>query len=166
MSKGSAMKFSILGMLLVGITIPSIAYSSTEMVDVRGFGTLSGAYSDSESLAFRRDMTQEGKAKQFSLKQDSLLGLQTDIYLSDALKASVQIVGKDRINNSLDESITWANVSYDFNNEWNLRAGRIGSDLTLIGDVGNIGYVYDWVRPPSDFYSCNQFNQLPIYVWK
>lgn len=139
------------------LCFPSIAYSATEMVELRGFGTLGGVYSDSEALAFRRDITQEGKAREFSLSQDSLIGLQADIQFNDALKASVQIVGKDRINNSLDEAITWANFSYDFNNAWNLRIGRIGSDLTLIGDVGNIGYAYDWERPPVDFYGAIPF---------
>ncbi len=151
------MNLKVLGALLGLGFVPAVAYSSTNVVDIRGFGTLSGTYSDSESLAFRRDLTQEGKARQFSLSQDSLLGLQTDVYFTDALKASVQIVGKDRINNSVGESITWANLSYDFDNTWKIRAGRIGSDLTLIGDVGNIGYAYDWVRPPSDFYGAIPF---------
>ncbi|MGP8304598.1 hypothetical protein [Vibrio sp. YIC-376] len=118
------------------------------MVEFRGFGSLSAAYSDSATLGFRRDITQEGKTRELSLSQDSLIGLQTDTQFTDALKASVQIVGKDRVNNSLDEALIWAYVSYDFNNAWNVRAGRIGSDLTLIGDVGNISYAYDWVRPP------------------
>ncbi len=147
------MKFKAWSIFAGALFAPTLAQSATSMVDVRGFGTLSGTYSDSDSLAFRRDVTQEGRAGQISLKTDSLLGLQTDIHFSDALKASVQVVAKDRINNSLDESITWANLSYDFDNAWNIRAGRIGSDLTLIGDIGNIGYAYDWVRPPADFYS-------------
>lgn len=151
------MQCRIWGIVIGTFCFPTIAYANTQMIDIRGFGTLSGVYSDSESLAFRRDMTQEGRARQFSLSQDSLLGVQADILFTDALKASVQIVGKDRINNSLDESITWANLSYDFNNSWNVRVGRIGSDLTLIGDVGNIGYAYEWVRPPVDFYGAIPF---------
>ncbi len=144
-------------MLLGALLLPSVSYSSTDMVGFRGFGSLSGAYSDSKTLGFRRDVTQEGKTKQFSLSQDSLLGLQTDVQITDGLKASVQVVGKDRVNNSLDEALTWANVSYDFNNAWNVRVGRIGSDLTLIGDVGNISYAYDWVRPPVEFYGAIPF---------
>ncbi len=146
-------KFKVWGILIGTLLVSCLTYSSTSMVDIRGFGTLSGTYSDSDTLAFRRDLTQEGITRQVSFKPDSLLGVQTDVHFSDALKASVQVVAKDRINNSLDESITWANLSYDFDNAWNLRAGRIGSDLTLIGDIGNIGYAYDWVRPPADFYS-------------
>lgn len=151
------MTLQLRGMLLGALMLPSVSYSSTDMVEFRGFGSLSGAYSDAKSLGFRRDITQEGKTRQFSLSQDSLIGLQTDVQISDAFKASVQVVGKDRVNNSLDEAVTWANVSYDFNNAWNIRVGRIGSDLTLIGDVGNISYAYDWVRPPVEFYGAIPF---------
>ncbi len=151
------MTLQLRGVLLGALMLPSISYSSTDMVEFRGFGSLSGAYSDSETLGFRRDISQEGKTKQFSLSQDSLIGLQTDVQLTDALRASVQIVGKDRVNNNLDEALTWANISYDFNNAWNIRIGRIGSDLTLIGDVGNISYAYDWVRPPVEFYGAIPF---------
>ncbi|CAM2929875.1 hypothetical protein VIMY103929_10490 [Vibrio mytili] len=145
-------------LLIGGLLLPTLSYSGTDMVEFRGFGTLSGVYSDSDSLAFRRDMTQEGKTKELSLLSDSLLGLQTDIQITDALKATVQLVVKDRVNNSFDESLTWASLSYDFNNAWNIRAGRIASDLTLIGDVGNIAYAYDWVRPPVEFYG-----RIPFY---
>lgn len=151
------MRLQLRGVLLGALMLPSVVYSSTDMVEFRGFGSLSGAYSDSDTLGFRRDITQEGKTRQFSLSQDSLVGLQTDLQLSDAFKASVQVVGKDRVNNRLDELVTWANVSYDFNNAWNVRVGRIGSDLTLIGDVGNISYAYDWVRPPVEFYGAIPF---------
>lgn len=151
------MMLPLRGLLLGALIVPSIGYSGTDMVEFRGFGTISGAYSDSTTLGFRRDITQEGKTRQFSLSQDSLIGLQTDIQITDALKASVQIVAKDRVNNSLDEALTWGYLSYDFNNTWNVRAGRIGSDLTLIGDVGNISYAYDWVRPPVEFYGTIPF---------
>nr|WP_321280272.1 hypothetical protein [uncultured Vibrio sp.] len=151
------MTLQLRGVLLGALIVPSISYSGTDMVEFRGFGSLSGAYSDSETLGFRRDITQEGKTRQLSLSQDSLIGLQTDVQFTDALKASIQVVGKDRVNNSLDEAVTWANVSYDFNNTWNVRVGRIGSDLTLIGDVGNISYAYDWVRPPVEFYGTIPF---------
>ncbi len=152
------MTLQLRGVLFGALMVPSISFASTDMVEFRGFGTLSGAYSDSDTLGFRRDITQEGKTRQFSLSQDSLLGLQSDVQITDALKASVQIVGKDRFNNSLDQAVTWANLSYDFNNTWNIRLGRIGSDLTLIGDVGNISYAYDWVRPPVEFYG-----MIPFY---
>ncbi len=151
------MKSKVWGILIAGLTVPATAYSHMNAVEVRGFGTLSGMYSDSESLGYRRDLTQEGSKRKLSLKTDSLLGLQTDVYFSEALKASVQIVGKDRVNNSVEDSITLASLSYDVDNHWSMRVGRIGSDLTLIGDVGNIGYAYESVRPPSDFYGAVPF---------
>jgi|GEM_PF-5845085 len=151
------MKLQVLQVFIGVLIAPCIGYANTDMVHFRGFGSVSAVYSDSEFLAFRRDMTQEGKLRQLSLVQDSLLGLQSDIYFNDAFKASIQVVAKDRVNNSIDDSVTWANVSYDFNNAWNFRAGRIGSDLTLIGDVGNISYSYEWVRPPVDFYGAIPF---------
>ena len=69
------MMLPLRGLLLGALIVPSIGYSGTDMVEFRGFGTISGAYSDSTTLGFRRDITQEGKTRQFSLSQDSLIGL-------------------------------------------------------------------------------------------
>ncbi len=88
-------KFKVWGILIGTLLVSCLTYSSTSMVDIRGFGTLSGTYSDSDTLAFRRDLTQEGITRQVSFKPDSLLGVQTDVHFSDALKASVQVVAKD-----------------------------------------------------------------------
>ncbi|KFZ37899.1 hypothetical protein HR45_08640 [Shewanella mangrovi] len=131
--------------------------ATIDNVQFRGFGTLSSAYSDSDILGFRRDLTQRGKMQQWQLGTDSVLGLQADMQLSERLKATVQLVGKDRVDNGLGESVEWAYLSYEPDNHWRIRLGRVGSDLTMIGDVGNVGYAYDWVRPPVEFYGAIPF---------
>ena len=146
------MKRHIWGALLIGMLYSSVSIAMANTFQLRGFGSLSATYSDSETLGFRRDLTQEGHTDQLRYEPDSVLGLQADMQITDKLKGSLQLVGKDRVNNKFSDSIEWASLSYDFNNTWNIRLGRIGSDLTLIGDVGNISYAYSWVRPPVEFY--------------
>lgn len=131
--------------------------NAADDIEFRGFATLSASYSDSDLLGFRRDMSQEGKFQQVSWLQDSVLGLQVDTELAQGLRASVQLLAKDRVDNSVNDFVEWAYLSYEPNNHWRFRLGRIGSDLTLIGDVGNVGYAYDWVRPPVDFYGVIPF---------
>ncbi|QSX34188.1 hypothetical protein JYB87_02765 [Shewanella avicenniae] len=154
---GSRIQWLFAPLLLAATLSGSVLAAGDDAIQFRGFATLSAAYSDSASLGFRRDMTQEGKFQQWSLAQDSAFGLQADVKLAPDWQATVQLVAKSRDDYKLLDNVELAFVSYEPNNNWRIRAGRIGSDLTMIGDVGNVGYAYDWVRPPVEFYGAIPF---------
>lgn len=156
----SKTRLHIWGITLGTLLSSGVGAASSDNIQLRGFGSLSASYSDSDILGFRRDMTQEGHFRQWRTDQDSILGLQSDIQITDTLKASIQAVARDRATNEPEDTIEWANLNYNPNNTWNIRLGRIGSDLTLIGDVANIGYAYEWVRPPVEFYGA-----IPFYYF-
>ncbi|MDC0610096.1 hypothetical protein OAP63_05140 [Vibrio sp.] len=128
-----------------------------DKIRLSGFGSISESYSDSDSLGFRSSLAQDGQTG-WSWKPDSLIGLQLDSQLTDSLDATLQFVGRDRINNDLDSSVEWAYLTYRSSDLWNVRVGRVAFDSTLIGSFGAVAYAYDWVRPPTEFYS-----QIPIY---
>ncbi|QSX34186.1 hypothetical protein JYB87_02755 [Shewanella avicenniae] len=144
------------GLLLLA-SLPLVASMSVtaavaESIQFRGFGSLSATYSDSDVLGFRRDLSQDGRTQHWSIAPDSILGVQADMQLNDKLKASVQLVFKDRAHDAFNDTVEWAYLTYDPSNDWRIRVGRIGADISMIGDVGNVGYAYDWVRPPVEVY--------------
>lgn len=144
-------------LLMVSLSVGAVTRVG-EKSSISGFGSLSATYADSESLGFRRDVTQQGVYDEISYEVDSLLGLQFDHQINDSLKATVQTVLKQRSVNDLDTSVEWAYLTYQNSNAWVARFGRVAINLTMLDEFGNVGYAYDWVRPTTEFYG-----SIPIY---
>ena len=119
-----------------------------------GFATLGLAFNNSPTLVFRRDVTQrDGALKDnASWKTDSLLGLQWQGRWSPQWETTIQLVAKDRVDNSLEYSIEWAFIGYRPMEGLNLRLGRLGADVFMLSEYRQVGYAFPWVRPPHDMY--------------
>jgi hypothetical protein len=124
-------------------------------VNVRGFGALSVTHSNSSELGFRRDLTKDGvwSSDEWDFLADSVIGAQFDVALNDRLKATLQIVGKDNVENDVNSSIDWAYLTYQNNDQWVTRIGRVSVDLALLSEFYNVAYAYDAVRPSTEFYA-------------
>ncbi len=153
-------------LLLALIAVPSILWAendSTSAFDIHlsGFGTLGATHSDSEQLGFRRDLSREGTSKnEWDFETDSLLGLQLDINLTESLSSAIQLVAKERSNNSLGESIEWAYIRFQASPGTAFRAGRMGFDVFMLSEYRNLGFAYLWVRPPVEFYGALAFDHF------
>ncbi|MDO8345445.1 MAG: hypothetical protein Q7T48_19745 [Cellvibrio sp.] len=119
-----------------------------------GFATVGLALSDNPDLVFRRDVTKNDGAYEHngSWKSDSLLGLQWQSNWSPEWGTMVQLVAKDRLDNSLANSIEWAFVRYRPVDSLDLRVGRLGADVFMLSEYRQVGYAIPWVRPPHDLY--------------
>ena len=119
-----------------------------------GFATLGVTWSGNEELGFRRDLYREGLFDgDASVKADSILGLQLDARFTDALGGAIQLVGKDRLEDSLENSVEWAYLRYQIDPQWQVRVGRIGLDIYLLSEYRSLGFSYLWTRPPMEFYT-------------
>lgn len=152
------------GPLLLLLTL-SAGAAQTGLEDERlrfsGFGTLGVTRGGDEVLGFRRDMYREGVfAGHASVWADSLLGVQVDARATDHLGATLQLVGKDRADDSLEDAVEWAFLRYHFNPDWTLRAGRIGFDVFLLSEYRSLGFSYLWTRPPIEFYAPVAFDSF------
>ena len=135
--------------------------SPSQNIRVSGFATLGYTRSGSENLGFRRHIDQQGVFDgDGSLSSDSIIGLQLDYNANDALSAGIQLVGKDRADNSVENSIEWAYVGYQWGSQWQLRAGRVGYDAMLSSEYRNVGFAHLWVRPPVEYYTFVTFFSL------
>lgn len=119
-----------------------------------GFATLGIAMSDDADVIFRRDVTKDDGAYKSSgsWKSDSLVGVQWQGDWSPEWSTMVQLVAKDRFDNSLANSIEWAFVRYRPVDGLDLRLGRLGADVFMLSEYRQVGYAFPWVRPPHDLY--------------
>jgi hypothetical protein len=145
--------------LLLAFPAAVMAASFLEDATFSGFGTVGLLRGGDDVLGYRRDISGDGVFdSDWSMKPDSLLGLQVDLPLTGKLDAAVQLVAKDRPVNTLDESLEWAYLRYRPTPELMLRGGRLGFDLFMLSEYRNLGFSYLWVRPPVEFYGLVPYN--------
>lgn len=121
---------------------------------VNGFVTLGYADTDKyRDSILRRNVYQDtNEIKHNSFKLDSRLGVQVSGELSDRWEVVLQGVLKHQYISHITDYIDVAMVRYQANNEWQISLGRQPFDLFFLSDHRNVGYSYDWVRPPTEFY--------------
>ncbi len=109
-------------------------------------GRLTGLESDSTYTA---DSPTEGVYDDdISFKPDSVFGLQISADLGQNLSVTGQFTGSG--GEDFDANVAWAYISYDFNEYWNLQAGRQRLPLFFYSDFLDVAYAYHWIRVPQD----------------
>ncbi|GAB1259241.1 porin [Aurantivibrio plasticivorans] len=110
-----------------------------------GFLTVGGGIADPDE-----GETLEGYEDTFTFQEDSVLGLQASSELSDKVTATVQVLAKG--SREFEPEISWANISYNVNDDLMVRVGRYQMPLYLYSDYLKVSYAYHWISPPSDVY--------------
>lgn len=114
------------------------------------FGLIKGG---DEDFGFYCDFDQEGLYDgDWFVLVDFLLGVQMDVVVNDQFGGVVQMVGKDWVEDSLENSVEWVFLWYCFNLDWIVCVGCIGFDLFLLLDYCNVGFVYLWIWLFVEFY--------------
>ena len=148
---------SRLVLLVMMTTLAVSAQADTAIGDylrISGFGTLGVTRAGNEYLGFHRDLYREATFDgDWDVAADSLLGVQLDVKANDQWSGALQLVGKDRLEDSLNNSVEWAFVAYRPTPEWAVRAGRIGFDAYMLSEYRSVGFAYLWARPPQEFYT-------------
>jgi hypothetical protein len=120
---------------------------------LKGFGTVGLARSDTNSAEYVRDLSQpHGLTKHWSSEVDSLLGVQANLKLGAQTEGVVQLISRYRYDGSYDPEVAWAFLRHDFTPDFQVRAGRLGTEFYMLADSRLIGYANLTVRPPADFY--------------
>jgi hypothetical protein len=135
----------------------------TNRFKLSGFGTLGVVKGGDEELGFQSNLTRGNNPVfdgDWSVKQDTLLGLQLDARITNNLKGAVQMVVRDRLENSLEDSLEWAFLSYRLTPNTTIRGGRMGVDLFMLSEYRNVGFSYLWARPPIEFYGLIAFDSF------
>lgn len=128
--------------------------NETSRINFSGFGTLGASHVRGDGAAIIRDLTQPKGAdnRGISWEQNSRLGIQASMSLTENIEATTQIVTRYRSDNDFQPEVTWGFIKYTPSDFLELRAGRIGFDAFLFADSRDVGYSYLWVRPPLEHF--------------
>ncbi len=85
-----------------------------------------------------------------SFKPETNMGLQLSADLGDGLSVVAQLTAQGA--NDFDAEAEWLYISYDINNQLNIKGGRQRIPFYMYSDYLDVGYAYHWIRPPVDVY--------------
>ena len=144
-----------LGYLCTGILIFSLLISKNLYAEIdwhiNGFGTIAGGYLEDEDIneANASPYNEFERGAQYDI--DSKFALQGGVNFDEAWAITAQAValGPD----DYDPEIEWAYLSWQLNQQFIIRAGKLRRPNYLFSDTLRVGYTYPWIRPPVEVYS-------------
>ena len=86
-----------------------------------------------------------------SFKPESLFALQTTATLGEGLTATAQVMARGK--DDFDAKFEWAYISYALGDNGQINAGRLRIPFYRYSDFLDVGYAYNWLRPPSTVYN-------------
>lgn len=92
----------------------------------------------------------------WSMKPDTLLGVQLDVDMDEKLSATAQIISKGATD--FNAEFEWLYVSYQLTPKLTLNFGRQRVPFYNYSDFQDVGYAYHWVRPPLELYAEELFS--------
>ncbi len=99
-----------------------------------------------------------GYGDQADFQQDTLYGIQFRGDLDDDLSVTAQIVGRG--NSDYDAILNWAYFTYNFTDEFSVKAGRQRIAYFMYSDFIDVGYAYHWISPPNSTYGISGFDNV------
>lgn len=142
----------------------SLSALPLQAADLRwsGFGSIiSGKTIDDEPLPGGQNSTYKPDAAApnvdnayydniWSLKPDTLFGIQVDVDLNNQLSVTTQLVSKGAKN--YDTEIEWLYAGYELTPKLLIKFGKQRLPLYNYSDFQDVGYAYHWTRPPLEVY--------------
>ena len=136
----------LLGILLLLNACPVFADTR-----ITGFGSFVAGKTTS-GQQFLADYPKTGIYDQdWSFDQDSSIGIQLSHDFNDDYAFVVQVNAHGA--REYETEISWAYISYRINTELSVQLGRKRLPLYYYSDFFDVGYAYNWIRPPADNYT-------------
>jgi hypothetical protein len=85
-----------------------------------------------------------------TFKEDTTLGIQISAPVSDRFSLTGQLVARGVEDYDIDAS--WAYASFEASDELTVRIGRLRIPFFYYSDFLEVGYAYNWIRPPEEVY--------------
>lgn len=137
--------------LALAAPLSSAATATGPALDISGFARVVGGYLDDSHARY------EGYADRISVSEDSLLGLQGDLRLTESLSLTSQLLahsGDDR-----DSGVEWLYASYQPQESVKIRLGQMRTPFFNLSDVLDVGFAYPYIMPPQQVYNGFLFDQ-------
>lgn len=131
--------------LLAAVMLASSQMTFANDLNINGFMSVgAGVLSNS-------DVSQAGYDDDVAFDQDTLIALQVSKQINESTSATTQFVARG--NEDYDTENTWAYITYSINENTDIRLGRLRSPFFYYSDFLEVGYAYNWVRPPEEVYA-------------
>lgn len=137
------MKKLALAACIAATAAAPLSFASDDL-RINGFLSVGASMADSDDAHFT------GSDNQGGFKNDNVLGLQVSKQINDSTSATGQLVSRG-IDNYKTEA-AWAFVSYAATDDLDVRMGRLRIPFFYYSDFLEVGYAYNWVRPPEEVY--------------
>ncbi len=115
-------------------------------VNFSGFLTAAGGKLDDEKSGAYAGYASEDLV----FDADTLVGIQVSGVISEKVTATAQLVARGI--EDYEVSAEWAYISYQVNDNFQWRMGRLRMPLYTYSDYLDVGYAYHWIRAPREVY--------------
>ncbi len=165
-------RISAVAAAIATLAVPCLSHADTQTsssaINVTGYGTIAGTFTDDRQLDFRRGADEsKGAGHSGDFGDLTKFGLQGDVHFQSDISVVGQVVAKRRIvddapgsDRDLDMQIAWLYGQYQVNDSTNVRVGRFASPTYLLSDALNITYSAPWLRAPVHLYGTNAMETL------
>jgi len=128
-----------------------IIASSVSTVVLSGEYSLNGFANLTGGMTLNNDQTYLDYDNHWNMKTDSKVGIQFDADLEGGLNATLQFMarGEDDFSTELE----WGYISYELSDSSQIKFGKLRLPIYYYSSSLDVGYSYNWIRPPEDVYS-------------
>ncbi|AWB68052.1 hypothetical protein C2869_17200 [Saccharobesus litoralis] len=138
------MKRKLVSLSVLAVAVSASLPASAEL-QFRGFASIVGGTSSEDSWEYR------GYSDKLNFKPESLFALQASTDLGEGLSATTQIIARGANDYNVD--MEWAYVTYQIDRNWKVNAGKLRVPFYRYSDFLDVGFSYNWVKPPQLVYS-------------
>lgn len=143
------------GVLLAAVLVMAGREAWTGDLAIHGFGTFGAAYIDKpDGWSYVRTFNQHGNDDRLRVDLDSVIGLQLNYQPTERIEfvaqaAASRLDGDAERNDYLELGF----IGWHPDSNWSVRLGRINLDAYLISDHRMVGFTYQTIRPPVEYYA-------------
>lgn len=141
--------------LMLCLTAHATAQENTDTWLLRGFGSLSATRTSDSGTGYVSYPQNSGRAttNDWSVANDSLLGIQLDALPDQKLSATAQIIARHRARDRVEPLVEWTFMKYRHDDNWTVQLGRLLTPVQMDAENRFVAYSNTTVRADLSAYS-------------
>lgn len=122
---------------------------------IRGFGTLSATRTNDPGTGYVSypQNTSRATTDEWSVANDTLLGMQLDVRPEQRLSATAQVIARHRAKDRVEPQLEWGFIKYRHDDHWTVQIGRLLTPVQMDAENRFVGYANTTVRADLSAYS-------------
>ncbi len=99
-----------------------------------------------------------GYDNDFSFSPDTMVGIQIGSEISDKINVTAQLVAKGSDDYDIEAALAF--MTYSVSSDLDIRLGRLRAPFFYYSEFLEVGYAYQWIRPPVEVYGRIPFSSF------